>query len=1142
MRSQQLLTSLADRLSRLRISVAGSKDPILTILAIQLAFVLLLTACGGSSPGGSGGNPPPSIPAPAISALTPNSATAGGAAFTISITGQNFTSSSTVYWNQTSLATTYNSSTQLQAQITAADISNAGSATVSVVTPAPGGGNSGEAEFTINPTSNPTPTVASLSPPQVNAGSSSFDLVVNGTNFLPNSTIVWNGTNLSTAYLSETQLEAQIPAANVATPGFADITVVNPAPGGGSSAPTGFGIAASATVINQLANDLVWDSTNQLIYLSVPSLAGSNGNSISVLNPARGTISSSQFAGSEPDLLAISGDNSYLYVGMDGSSSVQRYTLPGLQLDTSYLLGSNSVYGPYFAWDLQVAPGLPHTTAIARSVFSAGDTASEWDVWGGLAIYDDAIKRPTVANGSGNIYSSIQWASDATIYANNGWDSSFDLYDLAVSSNGVVQTKDYLNVFTQFYISIHYDAGTGFIYGDDGTVVNPTNGQNIGSFQASGLMIPDSAVNSAFFLGQTPSQIGSTNFTLESFNQTTLAPIAEVAIAGVQGTPLRFIQWGANGFAFNDDAGYIYILNSPFTAANGARVVTPSKYLNAVQKKQFIPKSLRRSNTANPLRSTRVKRNLNRKQAASASVTPNPAPAIAALSPSSVALGAVDSNGFTLTVTGSNFVSLSTVEWNGASVPTEFVSTSELQAQITYYNVGTTGSISVNVATPSPGGGSSNTLPFTVTAAESNTPPLIVSLNPNSVIAGSSGFTLQVQADSATSSSVVEWNGTALPISNVGTLQVQIPAADVATPGYAQITVVNPGPGGGSSTAEFQILDQSTVVNQVTNDIVWDPLNQVIYISVPGSAATHANQVCILHPASATIGTCVDAGSEPDVLAISDDSQFLYVGEDTTGTVQRFILPALTPDISFSLGNYENGEPYYALDLQVAPGAPHTTAVTKGAPDIDPIAEGGITIYDDSTPRPVSAPGWSSPPSGKTYDSIQWGANATELYASNTEGGNDFFALTVNSSGVTLTQDVQNMFWNPGRIHYDEGNGFVYADDGYHAVNPAICLPAGIFEVGGGWPMAPDSAINTVFILSQYDFQENSNYTVNMFDMTTYLPVSQIPFSTPQGISQLGRFIRWGTNGLAVNDMAGNIYLISGALFSAEHMAGKREH
>ncbi|PYV63180.1 MAG: hypothetical protein DMG97_38420, partial [Acidobacteria bacterium] len=62
----------------------------------------------------------------------------------------------------------------------------------------------------------------------------------------------------------------------------------------------------------------------------------------------------------------------------------------------------------------------------------------------------------------------------------------------------MVLSQDYTNEFSSFYVSIHYDRGTNLIYTDDGYVINPVNGQHVGAFQASGLMIPDSTLNSAF--------------------------------------------------------------------------------------------------------------------------------------------------------------------------------------------------------------------------------------------------------------------------------------------------------------------------------------------------------------------------------------------------------------------------------------------------------------------------------------------------------------------------------------------------------------------------------------------------------------------------------------------------------------------
>jgi hypothetical protein len=123
-----------------------------------------LVGCGGggySSPPPP--PPPPTNPTPSIAmgSLNPNSALAGGAAFTLTVTGANFVSTSTVQWNGNARTTTSASSTSLQAAITAADIAAAGTAMVSVATPAPGGGTSSALAFAIN---KPIPVVT-ISPP-----------------------------------------------------------------------------------------------------------------------------------------------------------------------------------------------------------------------------------------------------------------------------------------------------------------------------------------------------------------------------------------------------------------------------------------------------------------------------------------------------------------------------------------------------------------------------------------------------------------------------------------------------------------------------------------------------------------------------------------------------------------------------------------------------------------------------------------------------------------------------------------------------------------------------------------------------------------------------------------------------------------
>jgi hypothetical protein len=99
---------------------------------------------------------------------------------------------------------------------------------------------------------------------------------------------------------------------------------------------------------------------------------------------------------------------------------------------------------------------------------------------------------------------------------------------------------------------------------------------------------------------------------------------------------------------------------------------------------------------------------------------PNPAPHInQPLFPSNISPG---SAGFSLTVTGTNFVTSSVVNWNGSPKATTFVTSSRLTAIIPASDVAAAGTASVVVVNPGPGGGggTSNVDFFTVNTSVSS--------------------------------------------------------------------------------------------------------------------------------------------------------------------------------------------------------------------------------------------------------------------------------------------------------------------------------------------------------------------------------------------------------------------------------------
>jgi hypothetical protein len=92
---------------------------------------------------------PANNPVPTITSISPNSAMEGGPAFTLTVYGTNFISSSVVRWNGSDRTTTFISGTEVRASISANDIASPGSASVTVYNPPPGGGTSNPATFTI---------------------------------------------------------------------------------------------------------------------------------------------------------------------------------------------------------------------------------------------------------------------------------------------------------------------------------------------------------------------------------------------------------------------------------------------------------------------------------------------------------------------------------------------------------------------------------------------------------------------------------------------------------------------------------------------------------------------------------------------------------------------------------------------------------------------------------------------------------------------------------------------------------------------------------------------------------------------------------------------------------------------------------
>lgn len=223
----------------------------------RLAFWLLvigwivLPSCGGTI----------NYPKPTLSSISPTSILTNQTnPFMLTVIGKNFVQQSAVEWNGSALFTVFVNANQMTATVPPSFYQVPITATITVVTPQPGGGTTTGITFTVNPTAGPVPHINTISPSGTLAGGDGLVLNVAGTNFVPQSVVTVNGSNRTTQYTDSLALSASLTAADLMAPGILEITVVNPVvtppgglPGGGASNSVPLSINAPLPAITALA-------------------------------------------------------------------------------------------------------------------------------------------------------------------------------------------------------------------------------------------------------------------------------------------------------------------------------------------------------------------------------------------------------------------------------------------------------------------------------------------------------------------------------------------------------------------------------------------------------------------------------------------------------------------------------------------------------------------------------------------------------------------------------------------------------------------------------------------------------------------------------------------------------------------------
>jgi YVTN family beta-propeller protein len=286
------------------------------------------------------------------------------------------------------------------------------------------------------------------------------------------------------------------------------------------------------------------------------------------------------------------------------------------------------------------------------------------------------------------------------------------------------------------------------------------------------------------------------------------------------------------------------------------------------------------------------------------------------------------------------------VNFGGSALATTFLSSNQLLAAIPAASVASTGTLAVTVTNPAPGTGTSNAINFTVASLSA---PTINYLYPTCVPAGEQSFQLQVvgpyPGSNFVTSSVVRWNGSDRPTTSdaINGLLAQISASDMAAAGTAQVTVFNPGAGGGSSNALSFAVTAGTVGPQ---SIAVDPTGKFAYVASFGCNGNSGGYVS-MYTINPTTGALSIGSTGPtndefiDSVTVDPSGQVVYVTSsgdvwdiDFGSVVAYTINPttgALTTTTGGITGTGVNGTPEFFNSMAFDPSGKFAYSTDGGA-------------------------------------------------------------------------------------------------------------------------------------------------------------------------------------------------------------------
>jgi polyisoprenoid-binding protein YceI len=695
---------------------------------------------------------------PVLSSINPTQVNAGGPSFLLTATGTNFTTAgpgAVILFNGTPLTTSSFSGTQVQATVQASQITTAGVATIRVRNQT--GQESNAVFLSIG---NP-PVLNTINPTLVTTGSGAFNITATGTNFTaaaPGATIIFNGTPLTTASFSGTQVQATVPANLITTQGEFEVRVRNQ------------DLQESNAQTLSVASPPVLTSLNPPIVTPGSGTFVLSANGTNFTGPAPGSVllfNGTPLATTGHSLTTVSATVPAALIQSPGTATIRIRNQNGLE--------SNAI-------SLQIGT-IPVLQSINPQVVGAGSATFTLTGIGtnfsppppGAVLLFNGTPLQTLVSSGIEVLASVPanlvaTPGSATIRVRNQNQEESNAITLVISPVPILTSLTPSSALagsptlTLTVNGANFDEGTQVLWnGTPVPTVTDQSDESTATIAANLLATPGTATV------QVRKSNGLTSqplvFTIQPQVSTITRLLPDTLASG---SPANTIT--IEGTNFRSDSVALFDGQALTTYSDSATSIRALIDADRLSQPGAFPITVRspQGTLSNAVNLT---------------VT-GPGPQITALDPPNRQVG---SPSFVLTVDGAGFEVLSVIRFNGVALSTDFFSTSRLRATVPTNLLQVTGTVPVLVE--SPNGLRSAPRQFAIRLPA----PVIRSLVPSSVPAGSGPTPIIVEGTDFQAGAVVVVQGTDLATTGPGNrLTATVPANLLTVASTLAVTVRNP--------------------------------------------------------------------------------------------------------------------------------------------------------------------------------------------------------------------------------------------------------------------------------------------------------------------------------------------------------------